>query len=74
MLDRQQRLLQVDTSSHMLLMPYLWTVVIDLAVIFAKYRYTKYGVIVHAIIALFVSLSTLATALPILLQYGIPAQ
>jgi len=64
----QERMLQASPEdAHISLMPYIWTVVIDVAVFFAKYKYTKYGVAVHATIGLFVALSTLATALPILL-------
>jgi len=64
----QERMLQASTEgTHISLMPYIWTLVIDVAIFFAKYKYTKYGVAMHAMISLFVALSTLATALPILL-------
>lgn len=58
--------LQDDLSGHTSMMPFLWTVGINIAVFFAKYKYTKYGTIVHAVIAMIVTLITLATALPLL--------
>ena len=58
--------LQDDLVGHTSIMPFLWTVVINFAVFLAKYKYTKYGVIVHAIIAIIVTLITLATTLPLL--------
>ena len=41
--------LQDDMHGHISMMPYLWTVAINIAIFFAKYKYTKYGIIVHAI-------------------------
>ena len=58
--------LQDDMHGHISMMPYLWTVAINIAIFFAKYKYTKYGIIVHAIIGMTVVLITLTTALPLL--------
>jgi len=63
--------LQDDLLGHTSMMPFLWTVVIDIAIFFAKYKHTKYGIIVHATIAMIVTLITLATALPLLFYEGI---
>lgn len=51
---------------HKLVLPYLWTIGIDIALFFALYKYTKYSVIVHSLISLLISLATLITALSIL--------
>jgi hypothetical protein len=53
------------------MMPYHRTIVINVAIFFAKYKYTKYGVIIHAIIGVIVVLITLATALPLLFYEGV---
>jgi hypothetical protein len=56
------------------MMPYLWTVVIDVAIFFAIYKFKPYAVYVHALLGLFVGLTTLFTALPILINEGIPVE
>lgn len=57
---------------HGQLLPYLWTLAIDLAIVFALYKHTKYSLVIHALISLFVGLTTLITALPLLIELGIP--
>lgn len=56
------------------MMPYLWTVVIDFSIFFAIYKFKALSVYVHALIGLFVGLTTLITSLPILIDEGIPAE
>lgn len=65
--------LEDDRLAHKSMMPYLWTIVIDIAIFFAKYKYTKYGVIVHAAMAMMVAIITFSTALPMLFYQGIDA-
>lgn len=52
---------------HEQLLPYLWTFAIDLAVFFALYRHTQYSLVVHALISLFIGLTTLITAFYLLI-------
>lgn len=59
-------------SPHKKMMPYLWTFVIDFSLFFALYKHTKYSVVLHSITASFVGLTTLITALPMLIELGIP--
>jgi hypothetical protein len=60
--------------SHANMMPYLWTIVINFSVFFAIYKFKAFSVYVHALIGLFVGLTTILTSLPILLTDGIPAE
>ena len=53
-------------------MPYLWTIVIDLSIFFALYKYKAFNIYLHAIIALFVSLTTFITTLPIIIEGNYP--
>lgn len=54
------------------MMPYLWTIAIDLSVFFALYKYKAINIYIHAVIALFVSLTTFATTFPIMIEGNYP--
>ena len=60
--------------SHIDLMPYLWTIIIDISIFFALFKLKAFNIYIHAAIALFVSLSTLITSFPTLVNRGIPAK
>lgn len=53
-------------------MPYVWTFVINISIFFAMFKFRAFNIYIHAIIALFVSLVTLITSFPILIEEGIP--
>jgi len=50
-------------SYHIFLMPYLWSVVIDVALFLPFYLHLRYAMIGHIILMIFVSSCTLVTAL-----------
>jgi F0F1-type ATP synthase assembly protein I len=54
-------------------MLYFWGIGIDIAILFAQNKHTRYGIIVHLIIGLIIAFTTIASALPILIREGIPS-
>lgn len=57
---------------HSILMPYLWTLIIDISIFFAMYRHKAINIYIHAVIAMLVTLITLITTILIILKDGIP--
>lgn len=55
----------------MLIMPFIWTVVINVAILFAMNKYKRVALIIHSAIGLFVALVTLILSIPLLIDHGI---
>lgn len=57
---------------HNDLLPYIWTIAINVGIFLALYRYRKYTMIGHFIIGFAVACSTLIIAMPLLVDKPIP--
>ena len=72
--EKDLELVPTYQTAHIDTMPYLWTVVIDLSVILVIYKFRAFSSYFHAIIGLFVGLTTLISSFPILIDKGIPSK
>lgn len=57
---------------HEELLPYMWTIAINIGIFLALYRYRKYSMVGHFLIGLGVACCTLITSMPLLLDKPIP--
>lgn len=59
---------------HKLLLPYMFSFVLDIAIFFALYQYRRYAIIVHAVIAALCVLTALITTLSLVIKLQIPSE
>jgi len=70
--------LNIDIDSlqhlHRELMPYMWTISMNVAILLSHYKSSILAIFLHVLIGLYVSIMTLYLALPLFLEFGIPEE
>jgi hypothetical protein len=59
---------------HASSMPYIWTIIVDVAIFLILYKYRVGWMILHVFMGLAIALITLISALPVVAQTGVLPQ